>query len=94
MSERYIDWTYMDLKIEAARRGLGGKGTKHDLINKLVNADLGSAQPDPAPAPPDPKYTGLKATDPNPDNPNYDLAGRWIRRQPQRWVDRAVQKGR
>jgi hypothetical protein len=66
--EDYKEWLYSDLKAECAKRELGGKGSKDDLIDKLVADDLRITG------------SGLKPTDPNPENPNWDMAGRWIRR--------------
>ena len=82
--EEYKDWSYKELRAECAKRELGGKGSADALIEKLVNDDLGH-EPEKTEKPDKSKYAGLKATDPNPDNPNYDMAGRWIRRNPKEW---------
>ena len=51
------------------------------LKGKLTDATQVEAIPEQAELPPKLKARkGPKATDPNPDNPNWDLAGRWIRR--------------
>lgn len=66
--EDYKEWLYTDLKKECASRGLSGKGSKDILVDRLVEHDLQK------------QGSTLKSTDPNPDNPNWDMAGRWIRR--------------
>ena len=74
---------------KGSRESLVNKLVEYDLANGIGTAeavdisDIPEAQPTPIapvvqPGPPIPK--GLKATDPNPDNPNWDMAGRWIRR--------------
>ena len=87
----YIDMDYRALKTECAKRGLGGAGKKDELINKLVAAD-NDMQQEPPP-PPKKKQPKLKPTDFNPDNPNYDMAGRWIRRQGNIRPDGAICEG-
>ena len=78
MSGFYHEWTYIQLKKECSKRGLGGGGKRDELLSKLVADDRGEVAPrtelDRQIA------NGAKATDPNPDNLNYDLAGRWRRR--------------
>ena len=76
----YLDWKYMDLKKECAKRKLGGKGTKEELINKLVADDNDMEPPVIKADEPKPKHPELKPESPDPDNPNYDIAGRWRRR--------------
>jgi hypothetical protein len=76
----YLNWKYMDLKKECARRELGGKGTAKELIDKLVAADNDMDPPQIKADEPKPKHPELSPESPDPDNPNYDIAGRWRRR--------------
>jgi hypothetical protein len=88
----YLDWKYMDLKKECAKRGIGGRDKRDVLIHKLIADDSGC---DPAreskPEPPEIKREPPK---PNPDNPNYDENGRWRRRPPGfiSWEDEALKE--
>jgi hypothetical protein len=90
----YSDWKYMDIKKECAKRELGGRGKKDDLIAKLVAHDNGEEQPTIQPEPPKPKPPKVSPESPNPDNENYDMAGRWRRRPPDfiSWEDEALKK--
>lgn len=66
--QEYKDWSYNDLRAECKLRGIKAKGNTDALIDKLVADDLAAGG------------SSLKPTDPNPKNPNWDMAGRWIRR--------------
>lgn len=74
----YTEMSYRDLQSECKERGINGKGSIPELIDRLTNDDLGNPPELKKKAKKVPK--GLKPTDPNPDNPNWDMAGRWIRR--------------
>ena len=76
----YLDWKYVELKQECAKRKLGGGGKRDELINKLVAFDNGMAQPKLQADEPKKKHPELLPGSPDPDNPNYDIAGRWRRR--------------
>jgi hypothetical protein len=78
----YPNAKYMELKTECAKRGLGGGGKRNELIDKLVADDLGIEAPVVEEDKPPVKLNNpkLKPNDANPDNPNYDIAGRWRRR--------------
>lgn len=85
---KYRDLSFQELRKECKERGLAAGGDTQKLIERLVNYDLG--QPDEEPkgdaalgdaALEEARTIGLKATDPNPKNPNYDMTGRWIRRK-------------
>ena len=85
----YSELSYLELKTECATRGLGGSGTKDELMTKLINDDMGLAQePQVKPIP-----KGVNAKDFNPERPNYDYAGRWIRRDKSIRPDGAICKG-
>ena len=73
---------YRALKTECAKRSLGGAGKKEELINKLVADDNDMEQPV-IETRVKVKQPKLRPTDPDPDHPgypNWDMAGRWIRR--------------
>lgn len=78
----YLNAKYSELKTECARLGLGGGGKRDDLINKLVAHERGMEQPEVTADKPLPKVKNpkIKPTDPNPENHNFDMAGRWRRR--------------
>ncbi len=91
----YSEMHYRDLKVLCAERQLGGAGTKDQLLKKLLNADAGN---DPEPFQPvdragKPLAKDFKLHDTNPDSPNYDMAGRWIRRRGNIRPDGAVCEG-
>jgi hypothetical protein len=91
----YAEMHYRDLKVLCAERGLGGAGTKDKLLEKLLKDDAG-IEPEPfqkvdrAGRPMEDKFS---LNDLNPDNPNYDMAGRWIRRRGDIRPDGAVCAG-
>jgi hypothetical protein len=91
----YLDWKYMDLKKECAKRNLGGGGKAKDLINKLVACDNDMQQPKIQADEPPKKQPELSPESPNPDNPNFDMAGRWRRRPIGfiSWEDEALKEG-
>jgi hypothetical protein len=79
----YTEMDYRDLKTECAKRGLGGAGKKNELIDKLVADDNDMEPPIITEAKPKKKQPKLRPTDPDPEHPgwpNWDMAGRWIRR--------------
>lgn len=85
-AEPYVEMTYPELKKLAAERGIKAVGDKNHLVDSLTALDLGLELPEAprkkdAKQKGDPRYEGLKPSDPNPDNPNWDMAGRWIRRR-------------
>ena len=76
----YAETSFKELREELKSRGLKAGGSRDALVDRLTNDDLGHA-PTKKDLPAAEQATdGLKATDPNPNNPNYDMAGRWIRR--------------
>lgn len=82
----YKEMPYHELKKLCSERGISAIGKKEILVNRLVADDYELEVPkDETPKVDKSKYKGMKPTDPNPDNPNYDLAGRWIRRDPNAW---------
>ena len=84
MSVDYQSCSYRELQAECKERDLGGKGSRDELIDKLVAADAGiEVEKDEKPA--ETKATdrggySLSPSAPDPHNPNYDRSGRWIRR--------------
>ena len=90
----YLDWKYVDLKKECAKRNLGGGGKRDELIDKLVAHDNGMEQPKLEADEPKQKHPDLLPASPDPDNPNYDIAGRWRRRPMDfiSWEDEALKE--
>lgn len=71
---------YRDLQVACKEAGLKANGGTDVLIDRLVNHQLGHNAPEQVEPPVNPtRFAGLKASDPNPDSPNWDMAGRWIR---------------
>ena len=71
---------FRDLQVACKEAGLKASGGTDALIDRLVNHSLGVEEPAETEPPVNPKrFAGLKASDPNPDNPKWDMAGRWIR---------------
>ena len=95
MPESYDDLRYLQLKTLCAKRGLGGKGTRPELLSKLalydqevkgVHAEEEFVAVDRAGRPLVKRIPpGKKLTDPDPQNMNYDLGGKWRRRSP-KWI--------
>ena len=89
----YSDWKYPKLKKECNTRGLSMTGKKHQLVSRLYAYDLDFDQETEAPPPKVKKPKKVKNqrtqaiddTAPDPNNLNWDLAGRW-RRRPKGWV--------
>jgi hypothetical protein len=74
--------SYPQLKAECAKRGLGGAGTRVELLTRLAEDDPGwdydpPSEPDAKPQPP--------------PFSNWDEAGRWVRR-PKGFVSWADEK--
>ena len=74
----YSELSFQALRDECKERGLKAGGGANALIDRLTDNDLGHAPE--VDAKPKQTTAGLKAGDPNPNNPNYDMAGRWLRR--------------
>ena len=74
----YSELSFQDLRDTCKERGLKAGGNTNTLISRLTNHDLGHAPE--VETKPKKNTAGLTAVDPNPNNPNYDMAGRWIRR--------------
>jgi hypothetical protein len=88
----YEHLKYVELKRLCAARGLGGQGTRPELEAKLAEYDEEArdvtvegefvavdrrGQPLIKKIP-----AGMTITDPDPNNLNYDLGGKWRRRPP------------
>ena len=91
----YDDLSYPQLKRLCAERGLGGRGTRPELESKLalydhevkgVAAEEDFVAVDRAGNPLVKRIpSGKKITDPDPENFNYDLGGKW-RRRSTKWI--------
>ena len=115
----YNEITYVQLKRLCKQRGLGGSGTRKELLAKLAIYDAENPATEDADSKTElvavdragrplvkhiPK--NAKLSDPDPNNLNYDLSGKWRRRPPnfEAWAEdgtavlkekiNAVQKGR
>ena len=82
----YSDWKYPALKKEANARGLSMAGKADEIRARLSGSDA-SPPTEPAPVVVKTKTEPVRAkrridpqTAPDPENHNYDLAGRWRRR--------------
>lgn len=76
----YVEMAFQDLRDELKERGLKAGGSRDALIDRLTDDDLGHEVEKPEKKEPIKNPSSLRSTDPNPHNPNYDMAGRWIRR--------------
>lgn len=77
MSEDYSACSYRELQRECRARGINGKGSREELTNRLVADDLALTANEEGT---DQNGHSLSPSYPNPANPNYDFAGRWIRK--------------
>ena len=88
----YDQLKYVELKRLCSKRGLGGAGTRPELEAKLALYDAESKEAvaegefvavDRAGRPLVKKIPeGKQITDPDPNNLNYDIGGKWRRRPP------------
>ena len=81
----YSNWKYPALKKEANARGLSMTGKASELRERLLGSDASDPADAPAPVaavakPAKKKRRTDPTTAPDPENHNYDLAGRWRRR--------------
>ena len=72
----YLDYTFKELRAECKARGLKAGGSKDVLVDRLMDNDSGADVNPEIPC----------STDPDPENPNFDLAGRW-RRRPDNFIE-------
>jgi hypothetical protein len=80
MSEDYSACSYRELQKMCRQRNLGGKGSKDALVSKLMSDDLKEDSEDEQPTiATDRGGYSLRPSDPDPHNPRWDRAGRWIR---------------
>lgn len=77
MPNEYEGMSYKEIRAECKEKNINAKGSRDELIDRLTEARIAEksgiekaegAKP------------AQKATDPDPENPNFDMAGRWRRR--------------